>query len=475
MKPRVVVLGAGFAGHTAALHLSRLVAGEADITVVAPRNRFTWFPSLIWVGTGTMSPDDVHFELAPVYEKIGVDYVDGRATTIKPDDRQVIVKTTSGEERTIAYDFLLNATGPYLNFEGTPGLGPTTGNTTSVCSVEHAVQARDRYLEIVRELQDGKRRRIVVGVGHPAATCEGAAFEYLMNVDFDLRARGLRDKAELVWLTNEPEAGDFGVDGIEAVKRGVLVTGAGLVRMLFDEAGIVAKIAAGVTKVDSGLLHYEQIGEDPGTLEYDLAMLIPQFRGIPIQYVAGDGTDITAKMTVPSGFMRVDADYTPKKYDEYRAADWPAKYLSPHYDNVYAAGIAFAPPHPMSKGKKSGSGLAITATPPRTGMASGIMGRTVAENIADQVHGKAPSHHARMSEMPAACIASMGKSIWSGSAASIIMTPVARDFERYPKYGRDLGLCDLDVGLAGAWTKRALHSAFLWKLQAKPGWHLIPE
>jgi len=122
----------------------------------------------------------------------------------------------------------------------------------------------------------------------------------------------------------------------------------------------------------------------------------------------------------------------------------------------------------MSKGKKAASGLAIAAMPPRTGMASGIMGRTVAENIAQQVSGEAPTHHARMSEMPAACIASMGKSIWNGSAASIIMTPVARDYERYPEHGRDLALCDLDVGLAGAWTKRALHSAFLWKLQAKP-------
>ena len=475
MKPQVVILGAGFAGHTAALHLSHLVRGKADVTVVAPRNRFTWFPSLIWVGTGTMSPDDVHFELAPVYEKIGVSYVDGRATTIKPDDREVTVQTASGEERMIAYDFLLNATGPYLIFEATPGLGPSTGNTTSVCSVEHAVEARDRYLDVVRELKAGKRRRIVVGVGHAGATCEGAAFEYLMNVDADLRARGIRDAAELVWVTNEPEAGDFGVDGIEAIKRGVLVTGASLVRMILDEARIVPKIAAGVTKVDPGVLHYEQIGEDPGTIEYDLAMLIPQFRGIPIKYVASDGSDISEKMTVPSGFMRVDADYTPKGFSEYRGADWPAKYLSPHYDNVYAAGIAFAPPHPMSKGKKAASGLAIAAMPPRTGMASGIMGRTVAENIAQQVSGEAPTHHARMSEMPAACIASMGKSIWNGSAASIIMTPVARDYERYPEHGRDLALCDLDVGLAGAWTKRALHSAFLWKLQAKPGWQLIPE
>jgi len=84
-------------------------------------------------------------------------------------------------------------------------------------------------------------------------------------------------------------------------------------------------------------------------------------------------------------------------------------------------------------------------------------------------------HHASLAEMPAACIASMGTSMLTGSAASIVMMPVARDFERYPEHGRDLSLCELDVGLAGAWTKRILHSAFLWKLQAKPGWQLIPE
>jgi sulfide:quinone oxidoreductase len=316
---------------------------------------------------------------------------------------------------------------------------------------------------------------LVVGVGHPAATCEGAAFEYLMNVDADLRARGIRESADLVWLSNEPEPGDFGVDGIEAKKYGRVVTGAGLVRMLLDQAGVRPILGAGVTRVDAGTLSYSQMEMDPATMDFDFAMLIPQFRGIPLRYTDGPDKDVTDVMTMPNGFMRVDADYSAKAYEEYRAADWPALYRSPHAANVYAAGIAFAPPHPMSKGRKSPDGVQIIATAPRTGMASGIMGRTVAANISDQIDGKEATHHARMSEMPAACIASMGKSLWSGSAASIIMTPVARDFQKYPKYGRDLALCDLDVGLSGAWTKRMLHSVFMWKLKARPGWQFIPE
>ena len=50
----------------------------------------------------------------------------------------------------------------------------------------------------------------------------------------------------------------------------------------------------------------------------------------------------------------------------------------------------------------------------------------------------------------------MEKSNWTGCAASVIMPPVVRDFERYPRYGRDLSLCVLDVGLNGAWTKRGI-------------------
>ncbi len=44
---------------------------------------------------------------------------------------------------------------------------------------------------------DAPRRaaQFLVGVGHGTCTCEGAAFEYIVNLEFELRNRGVRDQA----------------------------------------------------------------------------------------------------------------------------------------------------------------------------------------------------------------------------------------------------------------------------------------
>jgi len=60
-------------------------------------------------------------------------------------------------------------------------------------------------------MRHGERQRFLVGTGHGGCTCEGAAFEYVVNLEFELRARGVRDKADIVFLTNEYELGDLGL------------------------------------------------------------------------------------------------------------------------------------------------------------------------------------------------------------------------------------------------------------------------
>ena len=49
---RVVVMGAGVAGHTSALYLRRMLGRQHEVVVVTPNSNWNWIPSNIWVGVG---------------------------------------------------------------------------------------------------------------------------------------------------------------------------------------------------------------------------------------------------------------------------------------------------------------------------------------------------------------------------------------------------------------------------------------
>jgi sulfide:quinone oxidoreductase len=205
-------------------------------------------------------------------------------------------------------------------------------------------------------------------------------------------------------------------------------------------------------------------------------MLLPPFSGVGLTATDRQGTDITDRLFQPNGFMKVDADYAAKPYEEWRASDWPHTYQSPAYPNIFAAGIAFAPPHAISRPYTSPSGAAIAPAPPRTGMPSAIIGKTVARSIVDIIQGRTgPLHTASMAKMGAACVASAGANPFTGTAASMIVYPIVPDFERFPETGRDLSQTFGEIGLAGHWIKIILHHLFLHKARLRPGWSLIPE
>ena len=175
--------------------------------------------------------------------------------------------------------------------------------------------------------------------------------------------------------------------------------------------------------------------------------------------------------------MKVDAVYGKTDYNDWKASDWPSTYQSSAYDNIFAPGIAFAPPHPISKPMKSPNGTVITPAPPRTGMPAGIIGKAVAHSVCDLItKGKdAPLHKISMADMGAACVASTGKGIFNGTAAAMTVYPVIPDFEKYPGTGRDTEYTFGEIGLAGHWIKHILHHMFIYKAKLKPGWTLIPE
>ncbi len=478
---RVVILGAGISGHTAAAFARKWLGPGDTVTVVSPDDSYNWIPSNIWVGVGLMRPRQVRFPLAPVYERAGIDFKQAWAREIHPEgdsastDPYVTIETASGARENVRYDFLINATGPRLRFDKTAGLGPD-GNSVSVCTAEHAVGASAALDESVERMRRGERQRFIVGTGHGTCTCEGAAFEYIVNLEFELRARKVRDKADIVWVTNEYELGDFGMGGMHLRRGGYIVPSNLFTESLFAERGINWITRAHVSAVEPGQIQYETLDGAQREQEFDFAMLLPPFSGVGLKAYDRAGTDITAKLFLPNEFMRVDADYEAKPYEQWTAKDWPRTYQSPAYPNIFAAGIAFAPPHAISEQHVSPNGTVIAPAPPRTGMPSAEIGKAVAHSVVDMIRGAAaPTQSASMAEMGAACVASAGANLFTGTAASMTVYPIVPDYDRYPLYGRDMDRTFGEIGLAGHWIKIALHHMFLYKAKLRPGWALIPE
>jgi len=488
---RLIVMGGGVSGHTAATFAKKWLGDEHEVVVVTPNSQWNWIPSNIWVGVGQMQKEDVVFPLAPVYEKAGIDFRQAKAVSIHPygnkkiDKEYITIEYTGqdkeGQTEELEYDYLINATGPKLNFDATPGLGNGKGqmgtNTVSVCTADHAVHANLELKQIFEKAKNGERQKILVGTGHGMCTCQGAAFEYIFNIEHEANKAGVRDMIDIKWISNESFLGDFGMGGLHMKVGGYAVSSKLFAESLYAERNVDWIIGAHVSKVEAGKAHYELLDGSTGEEEFDFAMLIPPFAGVGFKAYDKEGEDITDIIFAPNGFMKVDAKYDAGAYENWKASDWPRTYQNPTFSNMFACGIAFAPPHLISKPMSSPNGTPINPTPPRTGMPSGIIGKAVAHSICSLIQDdkNAHLHEASMAEMGAACVASAGKGLFDGTAAAMTVYPVVPDFEKYPGTGRDTNYTFGEIGLAGHWIKHILHHMFIYKAKLKPGWTLIPE
>jgi sulfide:quinone oxidoreductase len=483
---KIVVLGAGISGHVAASHLRRKLSKAHEVVVVSPNSNYQWIPSNIWVGIGRMKSNSILFPLAPLYKKKNIAYKQAKAVSFYPEGdksekkpyvlAEYVTGDKQGKREKVTYDYLINATGPKLNFEATEGLIPGKNKIYSVCTYTHADHAWEGLNEVIQQMKAGKKAKILIGTGHAKSTCQGAAFEYILNVEQELRKHKVRDMAEITWISNEYQLGDFGMDGMLLSYGSMTMKSHEMVEMIFEDRDIKWITGAGVYKIEDGVAYYETLSGDYKIETFDFAMLIPAFSGHGFKAYDKNENDITDKLF--KGFMIVDADYSSKPYEEWSVQDWPETYQNPSYKNIFAPGIAFAPPHAISKPRQSKNGTVISPSPPRTGMPSGITAKLVADNIIDSIKFKTESlqHKGSLGNMGAACIASAGFGMTSGSGVSITTFPIVPDYQKYPNtQGRQLGKTFGAIGLAGHWLKLALHHAFIYKAKMHPFWWLIPE
>lgn len=326
---QVIVVGAGYAGLSAALELRRRLPAEEDVIVISAEEQFYFLASLIWVVQGWREIEDISFPIRPVLQEAGVHFIHSRLEAIDPAPKKV----TLSDGRSFAYDKLLIATGGEWAWDALPGLSPKPeGYTVSMLSPPDAVQARPSWYELLENPGP-----VVIG-----ATCRaglyGAAYEFALNLEVALRKAGIREQIDLSFVTPEPYLGHFGHDGLGNSRQ--------ILEDAFRRRGIAWYTEAQVTAVEEEAVILGQAQR----LASRFTMLVPPYRGIePVRATPG--------LTDEQGRIPVD------------------QYLSSltHLD-IFAAGVA-AQIRPTAKTSLPCGILII-------GAMSAAMGRAAAYNIA---------------------------------------------------------------------------------------------
>ena len=207
-KPHVVVIGGGFGGLQAALHLARL---PVNVTLIDRRNFHLFQPLAYQVATGALSPAEIAYPLRRVFRRRNnVEVLLAEVTDFDLDARRVQLAPVAGEHApdSIAYDTLIVSGGSRYNYFGHDAWADAAPNLKSL---EGALTLRRRILEAFEaaELEPDPSRRaswltfVVVGGGPTGVEMAGQLAEIARDLRRDFRS--LDSSAASILLV---EAGD---------------------------------------------------------------------------------------------------------------------------------------------------------------------------------------------------------------------------------------------------------------------------
>mgnify|MGYP003624917578 CR=1 FL=1 len=357
----IVVLGAGIGGVSQAFELNPLLGKGDRLIVVNDQSHFEFTPSNPWVAVGWRTEKQITVELAPLFEKHGIEFIASAASRLQPEKNGILL--ANGE--TVQYDYLVIATGPKLAFDEVEGLGPD-GYTGSICKTGHALETHQDFNALVNDPGP-----VIVGAAQ-GASCFGPAYEYAFILDTELRKRKIRDQVPMTFVTPEPYIGHLGLDGVGDTK--------GLLESELRDRHIHWITNAKIDRIDKGSMSVTEFDDDGGQkrqsdLEFRHAMILPAFKGI-------DAIGDIEGLVNPRGFVLTD---------EYQR--------NPKYSNIYSVGVCIAIP-PVGS-------TPVPVGVPKTGFMIESMVTATAHNIRSAMDGKEPTQRATWN---AVCLADFGDS-----------------------------------------------------------------
>lgn len=176
VRPKVVIVGGGFAGLSAARALR---SSECEVTLVDRRNHHLFQPLLYQVATAALNPGDIAFPIRSVLRKQpNARTILARADRVDMEHRTVVLK--DGDE--LPFDYLILATGATHSYFGRDDWEPWA---PGLKTIEDALEVRRRVLSAYeaaeREHDPVKLRKlltfVVVGAGPTGVELAGALME----------------------------------------------------------------------------------------------------------------------------------------------------------------------------------------------------------------------------------------------------------------------------------------------------------
>ncbi|MFJ5901202.1 NAD(P)/FAD-dependent oxidoreductase [Streptomyces sp. NPDC093064] len=254
-RPRILVVGAGFAGVACVRRLERrLSPGEADITLVTPRSYQLYLPLLPQVASGVLTPQSVAISLRRS-KKYRTRIIPGGAVGVDLKAKVCVVRTLTDHVVDEPYDYLVLAPGSVTRTFDIPGL---LDHAFGMKTLAEAAYIRDHVitqLDLADASEDPAERAsrlqfVVVGGGY-AGTETAACLQRLTHAAVKRYPR--LNPALIKWHLIDiapklmPELGDklgrsaqevLGRRGIE-ISLGVSIAKAGPEEVTFTDGRVV--------------------------------------------------------------------------------------------------------------------------------------------------------------------------------------------------------------------------------------------
>ncbi|RWR06349.1 NAD(P)/FAD-dependent oxidoreductase [Siminovitchia fortis] len=159
-KPKIVVLGAGYGGLMTVTRLQKqLGSNDADIVLV---NKNDYHYETTWLheaSAGTLTPDQVRYDIANVIDRSKVDFV--KDTALKVDTEAKKVQLEKGDD--LSYDYLVIALGGAPETFGIKGLDKYAFSITNVNTARQIREHIEYQFATYKVDQKPERLTIVVG------------------------------------------------------------------------------------------------------------------------------------------------------------------------------------------------------------------------------------------------------------------------------------------------------------------------